>query len=160
MMEGIGQYLRAVSAAALLSAVLLAIVPKGPVRRVTGFACALMLLMAVVGPVNRLNVGDLVGVFEDYWDQLSVYPEELEETDAALTESIIVSQSEAYIEDKAAECGIHCEAVVTCRSEGGIAVPEAVKVTGALTATKEEQLRAVIEEGFGLVGDAVTFQEG
>lgn len=160
MIEGMGQYLRAISAAALLSGVLLATVPEGPVRRVTGFACALMLLMAVVGPINHLNMTELTKVFQDYWSELSVYPEDLEETDGALTESIIVSQSEAYIEDKGAERGIDCEVAVTCREEQGIAVPAAIRVTGKLTTGEKEDLRSVIAEGFGLTGDAVTFQEG
>ncbi len=159
MLEAIRQYLLSVTAAALLTAILQALLPRGPVRRVTALACSLLMLLTVVQPLNRLNTEELIQAFEAYCQELSTYSDELENTSAALTESIIVSESASYIEDKAEENGITCTVEVSCREESGIAVPDAVTVTGDLTEEERQILLTVIQEGFGLEETAVQFTE-
>lgn len=157
MLEALRQYLLSVTAAALLTAILQALLPRGPVRRVTALACSLLMLLTVVRPLSQWNADELIEKFESYCQELSVYPEEMEKTSAALTESIIVSQSASYIEDKAEENGMICTVQVSCRDENGIAVPNAVTVTGDLTGEERQMLLTVIQDGFGLGEEAVQF---
>lgn len=157
MLEGLRQYLLSVTAAALLTAVLQALLPKGPVRRVTALACSLLMLLTVVRPLNQFNTEELIRNFENYCQELSVYPEEMEKTSAALTESIIVSKSVSYIEDKAKENDMICNVQVSCRDENGVAVPDAVTVVGDLTGEERQTLLTVIQDDFGLGEEAVRF---
>lgn len=149
MLQSFQDYLLSVTAAALLGAILQVVLPAGPTRRVTGLGCMLLLFLVVVQPVQRANLEDLTAAFEAYWSELSDYPEELEETNAALTESIIVSRSEAYIMSRAQEEGADCQVSVACREESGIAVPNQVTVVGALTDSQQAALCDIVREGFG-----------
>lgn len=149
MMDGLRQYLLSVTAAALLTAILQAILPPSPVRRVMAFVCALLMFLVILRPLNQLNGQMLMQRFDAYMEELSAAQEEMTQTSAALTESVIISRSAAYIESEAEKQGIACRAEVSCHAESGVSIPTGFVIHGALTQAQQAAVKAVIAESFG-----------
>ena len=47
---------------------------------------------------------------------------------------------------------------VTCKTQEGIPVPDAVTVTGTLTNAQRQKLTQCIQDGFGLTEEQITYQ--
>lgn len=149
MLEAIRTYLLAVTAAALLCGVVQSLLPEGAAGRVCVLSCTLLLFLVVAQPVGQLDGEVLLERWHSSLTQWGDYPEEVEETSAALTESIIISRSEAYISSRATAAGLDCHVRVMCENRSGIPVPVRTEVTGVLTRAEQEQLRRIIAADFG-----------
>lgn len=157
MLEGLRSYLLSVTAAALLIAIVQSALPQGPTQRVSSMACALLLFICVIRPLNHFDAQQLADDFQQYCQELTAYPDEIVSAGDVLTESIILERSQAYIKTKAEEKGIVCDVQVMCESQQGIAVPSYVTVSGPLSAGQQKEIITVIKEGFGLSAEQVCF---
>ncbi|MCD8008595.1 MAG: hypothetical protein LUF68_06625 [Clostridiales bacterium] len=159
MIEVLRQWILAVTAVSLLTALCQALMPPGPVKRVSSMTCGLLIFFVLVQPLARADYAQLLEDFQDYYAGLGDYDTELVETDSALTEELIARNTAAYIEDKAEAAGITCAVTVSCGQREGVPVPETVTVSGSLSQEEQAWLTDLAAEDLGLEAQTVRFTE-
>lgn len=151
MMDLMRQWLLAVVCGAMLAAVLQALLPKAGAGRIGRLAGSLVVLLAVISPLLRLDAETLTLSVTKFRLAQSGYAEDLSKMNRELLKELIAEQTEAYILDKAEELGIDCRVTVLC--EGGdedTPCPSQVRVTGELSPEQERSLTRVIETQLGI----------
>ena len=158
MLDFLKDWLMGVTAAALLVAAADAVMPPGTVHRLGRLTGGLVLLLAVLSPLLRLDGTALSRALTQY--QLS-QPElsELEAVDAVLLKELIEERSDAYISDKAEGLGIQCRVVVeTQAGEDGYPIPWAVTSYGNVDAAQRAALERRIEADFAIPAARQTYK--
>ena len=148
MMDLIRSWLIGITCAAMLVALAESLSPNGAVRKIGRLTGGLVLLIAILQPVMKLDMRDLSGLLAQYRMEAGGYSQDLEKENKKLMKSIIEEQTGAYILDKAEALGIEgCEVSVEAvvSGEGEYPVPEAVTVIGALTESQRSALSRQIE---------------
>ena len=149
-------WLLGVIAAALAVALAQALTPEGAVKKVGRLVGGLVLLLAVVRPLGKLeldglavaaaNMGSLAGTEERAGEKVM--------------KTLIVEKAGAYIVDKGSALGVDCQASVTVRAdETGWLVPWAVEITGDLTAEQERRLSQAVEEELSIPAQRQSFRK-
>ncbi|MCD7838279.1 MAG: hypothetical protein LUG65_05130 [Clostridiales bacterium] len=159
MLESLRQWILAVTAVSLLTALCQALMPPGPVKRVSNLTCGLLIFIVLVQPAVRADYTQLLADFQDYYAGLGDYDTALVETNSALTEELIARNTAAYIEDKAEGAGIACAVTVSCGQREEVPMPETVTVSGSLSQTEQAWLIDLAETELGLEATAVQFTE-
>ena len=149
-MELIRNWLVGVTCAAMIAALADGLMPPGTVRKIGKLTGGLVLLLAVLNPLLKLDTTALTRSLTEYKLDLSGYSEELQEENEDLMKAIIAEQSAAYIVDKAAELGMECDVTVEVGGEGDYPIPETVTVRGNLTVAQREKLTRQIEADFAI----------
>ena len=160
MMEVIRDWLVGITCAAMVVALAESLTPQGTIRKIGRFTGGLVLLLAVVQPVMKLDEGSLRQAMAEYKAALSIYDGTLEEENQTLMKGIIAEQSGAYILDKAAQQGIACQVTVQAAGEGEWPVPETVTVQGTLTGEQREALERQIEADFAIPVQRQFYESG
>lgn len=155
------QWLLGVTCTALVLAIAEALLPKeGGVRKVCRLAGGLALLLAVTGPLLRLDEGLLAQAVEEYRVQLEGYQTELEAKNNLIYQTIIEEETAAYISDKAEEIGIVCQAEVTFSyDENGVPCPWEVTARGVWTEERREAVGRLLEDGLGVPPQRQHYEE-
>lgn len=145
--------------AAMIAALANALCPEGFPKKLTRMAGGLLLLLAALGPVRRLDENALGDALAKYRAQQSGYTQAMAGQEETI-KSIIAQETAAYISDKAAALGIEEPQVqVECRmTEDGFAAPERVEVRGRGSQEAWSQLRQALNADFALTEDAQTFE--
>lgn len=160
-MSGLGDWLYALVAAALLVGLLRAMMPEGTVKEVSRIAGGLLLFLVLVRPLLGGSYGEVVSWLNQWQEDAEEVTAQGEETAARLEERLIAEKCAAYLVQQAGEQGIRCEVSVRCAGEdGGLILPVWATVTGALTEEERKVLLALAEEGLGLSAQQVEFTEG
>lgn len=160
MIEGLRGWLLSVTAAAILCALADSLMPKGPVKRVGGLVCALVLLAAVIRPVVRLEVGGASEWLQSRLEQTDGQAHQLEGQVDEQLKIIIQREYEAYIVDKAAQLGAVCQVRVECApGEEGLYFPRQVTVRGTLTQSQRQELAQCIQTELGVPPAGQTYTE-
>ena len=156
-MELIRTWILSVTVSAMVIAVAQALMPAGAVKKVGQLTGGLILVLGILQPLAGMDYGDL-------YDMVTALPagaiaqEEAQTHQYEAMKGIIEEELEAYIVDKGEALGADCTAQVTCTpGEGGVPVPEAVTVTGALTPAQRESLADCLEGELGIPRQAQTF---
>jgi len=148
----IRNWLLGVTCAAMVMAVAEALVPEGSIRRICRLAGGLMLVLAAVNPVLKLDEGVLARALTEYRIAAQDYGEVLVEKNNLLYKTIIEENTAAYILDKAEEMGIFCRAeVIFAYDQQGNPYPERVNIFGKLTPLQQEQISRMIETDLGVL---------
>ncbi len=151
MTGAIRNYLLSVVAASMLSGILLSVTPNGAVRRTLSFLCGLVILLAALGPIARLDVEKLSQSMAGLRLETKRTAREAQSGNRELMEAIIKEQSEAYIWDKAAALGVSPSRVtVEVRTEGDWPVPCAAAIDASCTAAQRRRLSALIEQDLAI----------
>lgn len=132
-MEWLRTWLTAITCAGLIAAMAVALTPAGPGRKLARFTGGLLVLMAVVGPIKELDLGDLAEALGKYRaGAASPAAEAMAAQNETMQKAIIEQETAAYISDKAKGLGLESVTVkVTCRvTEEGFPAPEEVYVSG------------------------------
>ena len=147
MSESIRAYLLAVVAAAMLTALVLALVPEGPVRRVCRLACGLVLILVALSPLGTLDVTALSRALSRLSIETDAAQTGVEVRSRALICSIIKQKTEAYILDKATDlhAKLHVEVTV-----GEDSLPAAVTLSGEASPYARRQIQAIIANDLGI----------
>ena len=156
-------WLLGVTAAAMLLAMAEGLTPKGTVRQIGKLTGGLVLMVAVLQPILKIDYGAMSGALSRFRDDLGIYEAEPAEENFQLMKSIIEARSAAYIQDKAADLGIQCQAEIICTagSTEEYPYPAAVIVEGRLTQEQINRLRTLIEGDLAIpVKDQTYRQEG
>lgn len=156
MMALVREWLLGITGAAILSAVAEALMPEGGVKRAGRLVCGLVLLLAILRPLEGANLTNLWTGLRYDSDRTARAAEELEKEADSRMKTIIEEKLAAYSMDKAAGLGLDCRVEVRCRQEDGIFLPESVRITGESSRAFEELLTREL----GLPRDAVTVREG
>jgi hypothetical protein len=145
-MEGIRAYLLSVTAAALVCAVIRSMTEQagtgaGLIRLLSG----VFLCFTVISPVTQIRLDSWLELPETFLEQGTAAAAEGEDYAKDILRQHIKEQTEAYILDIAQSFEIQIQADVTV-SQGDPPVPEAVRLTGNLTAREKQQLSRRIEQ--------------
>ena len=159
MMELIRQWLLGMVCAAMAAALAQSLAPEGGPKRICKLAGALVLLLAAVSPILRLDERALSQLEADCQDTVGSYSEALEEENDLLYETIIEERTAAYILDKAEELGISCQAEVEYRyDQEGVPYPYRARVTGTWTQEQRQALGQVLEGELGIPPERQIFE--
>lgn len=161
MTEALRGYLMSLIAVALLSGLLLSLAPGGPARRTLRFVCGLILLLAALGPVAKLDVERLAGNLSELRLRTEERVEETEDGSIDLMSALIKEQTEAYIWDKAASLGIIPVRIeVEIGTEEGYPCPRAVSITAGCTAEQRRKLTELIERELAVPSSEQEWSKG
>ena len=144
MMQAIRSYLLSVIAAAFFCSLILAMLPKGGVRRAAVLVSAIVMALVTLSPVSRLDYEDLARSIAAVRLQTQAAQTGVEVRNAELVETIIRQQCEAYILDKAADLGASIEAEVTIRDQGSGPYPYRVTLCGEISGNERRILTQMI----------------
>ncbi len=154
MTEAIRTYLLGVVAAALLSSILLALIPEGTIKRVGTIVAGLFLILVCLEPIHSLNITDLAQSIARIDMQNGAAQSGVEVRSLDLTSELIKQNTEAYILDKAASMGVVLTADVTVSTAGDYPFPASVVLKGKLTRDQREFLTEYIEANLAISAQA------
>lgn len=157
MMDGIRTWLLAIIAASILCALAERVMPPGPVKRVGGLTCGLVLLWTILTPVARPDLGAGRAWLEDYLAALEQRETELSDQVDQGRKVLIEQEYAAYIVDKAAEWELNCTARVKCRAEEGLYIPDETMVAGPFSDVEQSRLTQMIREDLGVPAERQTY---
>lgn len=145
MIQGVQQWLLGVVLTAFAGGLARQLAPKGREQGLVGLVCGLLLTLAILRPLARLD-----------WTELEFSPDLPDSEEAAevfrreqqnTLSAVIAEKTEAYILDKAERLGLQCAIEVATAEDGnGIPLPDTVTVYGSYS----EALAACIEEEVGV----------
>ena len=159
MVDLIGGWLVGVTCTAMLVALAEGLVPAGAGRKICRLTGGLVLLLAMVQPVLKLDGDALTGALTRYRLDLEDQRQTLEEENSQVMQAIIEEQAGAYIQDKAQELGIDCQVEVTAQGED-YPIPQTVAIRGSLTAEQREALTRAIETDFAIPAQRQIYESG
>lgn len=161
-MNFLRNWLLGVTAAAMLIAMAGAMIPEGPIRKVGRFTGGLLLLIAILQPVTGLDYTSLARGLSLARGDLADYAAQPTTENFHLMKSIIQARCGAYIQDKAAEMDIVCQAEVLCTAdtEEEYPYPAAVRIQGSLTLAQQERLTRLIEADLAIPAESQTYFQG
>lgn len=159
MMELIRTWLLGVSCTAMVLAIGETLTPEGGLRRIFRLAGGLVLVLAAVNPVLKLDEADVSRILTEYRVTAEDYGEALVEQNNLLYKTIIEENTAAYILDKAEELGISCRVEVTfVYDEQGNPYPGEVVLLGSWTDRQRDALSSVLECELGIPAQRQYFE--
>ncbi len=153
-------WLLGVTAAAMLVALAVAMIPPGSVRKVGQMTGGLLLLIAILQPVTGLDYTILSRSLSQAREDLKDYAAQPQTENFALMKSIIEARSSAYIEDKAMQMDMVCRAKVSCTADADTEYPypAAVIVEGRLNEAQRGKLTRLIEADLAIPAGQQTYR--
>lgn len=159
MIALVKSWLVGITCAAMIVALAEGLMPRGVVGKIGRLTGGLVLLLAMVQPVLKLDGEALLRSAAQYSNAWNDDGARLEETNEDLMQAIIAERTGAYILDKAATLGIACRVEVAVEGEqGGYPVPTAVTVYGTLTQAQRAALTRQIEADLAIPAQRQTYQ--
>ena len=157
MMAAARTWLTAVAAVTLLLSVAEMLVPQGSLREIASFTGGLILLAVLMQPLRKNRPG------EDRPEYLRIIRRLLEQRQTELEASqkeelasLIESEMETYISDKAKSMGLTLRVQVTAEPDGsGVPVP----VRAELTGPRSEELSRWLDAELGLPAERQVWNE-
>ena len=145
MIELIRDWLVGITCGAIIVALADGLSTSGTVRKIVRLTGSLVLVLAMIQPVLRIDSRTFAGILTEYRLEAMGTVEMLEEENGRLMKDIIADETSAYILDKAEELGVVCRVRVTAWAESGdYPVPDGVEITGDLTQGEQAALTRVI----------------
>lgn len=145
-MDLIRNWLIGITASAMVAALADSVVPDGSIKKYVKLTGGLLIMLTVLQPLGSLDYSDVSEILLDYRIQSEAYSAGLETENVQLIKNIIAEDVAAYIQDKATELGITCEAAVTCvLNEEEMPYPASVIIYGELEEGQIQTLCGIIE---------------
>lgn len=155
MMEAVRTWLVGLIAVSLLVSVADSLLPEGGVKKVAGFTGGLILLLALVQPLLRVEPGSVAAGLGDYTAQIAALQETFTEKNQEELQALIAEETQAYIEDKATGLGLACSPRVTVeQDENGLPYP----AEATLDCARDEALAAYLETELGIPRERQTWK--
>lgn len=149
-MSGLRSYFLHITAACLLVNLSLALLPKGKLQKPLRFCGSLVMLLAVVAPILRLESGDFARGFVSWQADAASLRQELEEESRAMLEARIKQECEAYVWDKAVALGLTVEIELGYGKDALYPYPVSAVVTGQYTHEQRLHLQSILEDELGI----------
>ncbi len=119
MIEFLTGWITGITAAAVISALVLAIAPECPAKRVLRLACGIIMLVAVLRPVKGLGDTDLSFFLQQYRSEFEGYEEEMSGISENNIKLIIEDRTRTYILQKKDMLRLDCDVAVTAQKPEG-----------------------------------------
>lgn len=159
MTELLRDWLLGVTCAAMVLAIAEALTPEGGVKKICRLAGGLVLLLAAVSPVVKLDEGALTRALTEYHVTAQNYGDVLVEKNNILYKTIIEENTAAYILDKAETLGISCGVEVEfAYDDEGMPYPRETRVFGRWTEEQKAQLSLLLEKDLGIPPEQQLFE--
>lgn len=149
-MSGLRSYFLHVTAACLLVNLALGLLPKGKLQKPLRFCGSLVILLAVVAPILRLESADFARGFVSWRADTTSLRQELEEESQTMLEQRIKRECEAYVWDKATALGLTVEIELGYGKDAAYPYPVSAVVTGQYTHEQKARFQAILEEELGI----------
>lgn len=149
-MDGLRQYLLSVTAAALVCAVVQKLLSKkGTAASIGKMLTGLFLAFTVISPFARLEIGSLSDITKGFEsDAADAVAAGQSSTRNAIAQGII-TRTQAYILDKAAELNVELTVEVTV-SDDDIPVPVKVRLSGDVSPYAKQRLQTIISDDLSI----------
>ncbi len=156
-MNSIGQYIFSVTAAALVCSIARKLIGKnGTAAQVGKMMTGVFMALAILGPMVKLEWGNLTDWTEDHTREASkAVAAGQEQSNTALSE-IIKERTAAYILEKAESLGLEIEVFVTV-SKDEIPLPSAVRIRGKTSPYAKTRLQDILETDLGIPKEKQTW---
>lgn len=149
-MELLRQWLLGITGTTLILAMADTMIPSGVVKQSSKLICGLLLLIMLINPIIQLSPESLSKIALELQDTLEDEEKNMEHYYNNQIKTLIESNLQAYIVDKAMEKGISCSPRVLCSlNDDGIFIPVSVDL-GELDVESFSVLKTIIAEDFGL----------
>lgn len=144
-------WIRSLVAASILSALALHLTPDGNVKRVTRFACGILLACTLLSPVLRADEASFSLALSDYRRTVAELTDDLEQQENQLLRAYIEQKTAAYILDEARTLGM-AEPSVSVKVKWGDEswVPCEVTIRADATAEQKYRLSAYLAAELGI----------
>lgn len=149
-MSVLRSYILRVTAACLLVNLSLALLPKGKLQKPLRFCGSLVMLLAVIAPILRLESADFARGFTAWYADAASLRQELAEESRETLEARIKQECEAYVWDKAAALGLTVEIELGYAKDAAYPYPVSAVVTGQYTHEQKLRLQTILEEELGV----------
>lgn len=158
MTQALRSYLLGVTAAALLGALCMGLLPKGSIRRSLGFCCAMLLALTMIRPLLKLDSKSLAQSIARLQMQAETARTGVEVKNRELVAEIIKQSAETYILDKASSMGLEASVEVTVEGEMTYPYPAAVCITANAAEAQRKQLGSYISENLAIPAERQTWK--
>lgn len=146
-MNTLAQYTLAVTAAAVLTALITALAGQGTMAALAKLLGGLFMALTILSPLVRLQLPD----WQEWSAAFAMDGEAAAAAGQAMANeaaaAIITEEVEAYIRDKADACGVSVDVAVRLDTEG---IPVGVTLTGKLSSDAKEDLTRIISDDLGI----------
>lgn len=141
MGEILHDWILGMTAAAIIAACAKLLTPSGPVEKVTGFVCSLMLTTVLISPLTKWDTDNFFWSMDSYHQSVTDLTENLEERENQLVRAYIESQYAAYILDEAHVLGVTGgEAEVNAKWGNENWIPYEASLTISVTPEQKQRL--------------------
>lgn len=149
-MEGVGEYLLSVTAAAILAAIVITLTgEKGSQAALVKLISGLFLCFAVIAPVANIQIADIGDLTEDFFPEIHHAAQEGEDSYNQALRQVITEETRAYILDKARSYHANIQVDVTL-AHSDPPVPQGCTITGQLSPYVRQQLKKTIVNDLGI----------
>lgn len=149
-MSGIKNYLLSMAASAFLLSLVLAVLPKGKIHRISRFAGALLLILAVIAPIARIDADDISQSIAKFQMQTQQLQTGIEVRNREILSQLIKEQCQAYILDKAEAMGVSVSVEISLSEERDYPYPVSVVLQGNVSPEDRGHLERIIEQDIGI----------
>ncbi len=156
-MEFIKQYLLSITAAAIICSLAISLIgKKGAYAAVIKLICGLFLALTAFSPLTGIQITDFSSYLSDLTNSADSAVFAGQHTANEATATIIKSETEAYILDKASSMGLNIEVEVTV-SDTSPPAPVCIRISGTISPYAKQQLRSIISSDLGIPEDKQTW---
>lgn len=155
MTELMRSWVIGITGMSLITSVVMAVVPKGRVRKTVSLICGMAMIVVLVSPVLDFDYDTFAQYISGYSYDTDVQEKNLDEENERLTRRIIQEEVNAYILDKAQSVGAVDVMVLaqTKMDEDGAWYPWEVTVEGKFTSEQQQEVQNTIEGDIGIPPD-------
>ena len=152
MTELIRNWVLGITAAAFITAIAMAITPKGRTRAAVALVAGLVTIVVLIAPILEFDYAAHSLHFADFQASLDLRHEEMEAASKSLQARIISERSLAYILDKAESVGLLGLDIRIQTKTGldGFIVPYSIYLTGVYDEEQRRTLEAYLSGTFGI----------
>jgi len=146
-MQQFGQYVVTLTAAALISGMILSLFPEGSLRELIRLVCGVFLTVTAILPLMDITLPNLPAFGAEYLAEGQAAAKFGEQMAKESVQLRIKEQLEAYILDKAFQMGAEIMADISVNESGN---PESIQLSGEITDVMRRQLQECITNDLGI----------
>jgi len=146
MIEQLRAWLSAVIVTSVLVTAVQSLIPEGTLRRIASMTGGLILLLVLLQPLTRLEIGALHLDYSQYTQDVERQSAEAQDRRGEELKQLIEQRTAAYILDKAGSLGISCTVSVTAKAgENGLPRPYRARLSCAYSEALSRYLSEELE---------------
>ncbi len=149
------QLILSITAASLFGAVMLTVTEQKSQRSVLQLAIGLLLLLAIINPLRRFQLPDVLSWVSGIETNL---PQEQEKAYRDAVEETFRKQTEQYLEGRLRELGVNGVATLTLSEDGELQVAEVSVLCDAYTAEQKHSIEQLMQNELGVRKEVISIR--